>query len=94
MTVAAVMDLGTATEVNGYYVAKDLLNWALAVAGAEGAERVVRLRVRLGDNPRLTPEDLEFAIRVLTRRTIAEGADVEVRRTGEQGTVLETIVLG
>jgi Zn finger protein HypA/HybF involved in hydrogenase expression len=78
--------------VTAHDVARDLVLWALAVAGAEQAERITRMRLCLGEGVRVAPDELEYVVRLFTRRTIAEGAEVEVRITNEQhGVFIEGI---
>ncbi len=79
--------------LDGHQVAKDLVRWALAIAGAKQAERVEHLRVRLGPHPAVTSRDLELSIRLLTRYTIAEGATVEVIEVEEPGVTIDSVLM-
>ena len=89
MTSAAPLREGRGREANEHEVARDLVRWALAAAGAKQAERIERIRVRMGPDTDLAPDELEFAVRLLTRWTIAEGAEVEVHRTREPGLAID-----
>jgi hydrogenase nickel incorporation protein HypA/HybF len=75
----------------------DLVRKALAVAEAEHAASVVRIRVRLGALSHFTPEHFREHWEDATQGTIAAGAVVEATLdeslTGEaaQGVVLESV---
>ncbi|GIU93544.1 MAG: hypothetical protein KatS3mg012_0001 [Gaiellaceae bacterium] len=75
----------------------DLLRKVLAVAEAEGATAVTRIRVRLGALSHFTPDHFREHWEDASRGTLAEGAEVEARLddalTGEaaQGVVLESV---
>lgn len=92
MTTGALIE-NVGVEATGHQIASDLARWALAVAGAEQAERVVRIQVRVGPDTRLLAEDLAHALQLVTRNTIAEGAAVEVRETEQRGAAIESIGL-
>lgn len=76
---------------------EDLVRKVLAVAAAEGARSVTRIRVRLGALSHFTPEHFVEHWADATRGTPAEGADVDATLdadvTGEaaQGVVLEAV---
>jgi hydrogenase nickel incorporation protein HypA/HybF len=75
----------------------DLVAKVVAVAEAEGASSVARIRVRLGALSHFTPEHFVEHWVDATRGTVAEGADVDATMdedlTGEaaQGVVLESV---
>lgn len=75
----------------------DLLRKVLAVAEAEGAQAVLRIRVRLGALSHFTPEHFREHWEDASRGTLAQGAEVDARLdeelTGEaaQGVVLESV---
>lgn len=75
----------------------DLVRKVLAVAEAEGATAVTRIRVRLGALSHFTPEHFREHWEDASRGTVAEGAEVDARMddelTGEaaQGVVLESV---
>lgn len=75
----------------------DLMRKVLAVAEAEGAAAVTRIRVRLGALSHFTPEHFRAHWEDASRGTVAEGAEVDARMdaelTGEvaQGVVLEAV---
>jgi hydrogenase nickel incorporation protein HypA/HybF len=75
----------------------DLLRKVLAVAEAEGAEAVLRIRVRLGALSHFTPEHFREHWEDASRGTLAQGAEVDARLDGEltgeaaQGVVLESV---
>lgn len=75
----------------------DLLRKVLAVAEAEGASSVARIRVRLGALSHFTPEHFAEHWADASRGTIAEGADVDAAMDGDltgeaaQGVVLESV---
>ena len=75
----------------------DLLRKVLAVAEAEEAARVVRIRVRLGALSHFTPEHFREHWVDASRGTLAAGANVDatvdVGLEGEaaQGVVLESV---
>ena len=54
------------------------LGIALEQAREAGAERLVRLRLRIGTLSGVVPEALEFAFAALSTGTIAEGATLEI----------------
>jgi hydrogenase nickel incorporation protein HypA/HybF len=76
---------------------EDLLHKVLAVAEAEAAATVSRIRVRLGALSHFTPEHFAEHWLDASRGTIAEGAEVEATMdedlAGEaaQGVVLESV---
>jgi hydrogenase nickel incorporation protein HypA/HybF len=75
----------------------DLLRKVLAVAEAERATRVVRIRVRLGALSHFTPEHFREHWVDASGGTLAEGAEVEASVDSElegpaaQGVVLESV---
>lgn len=75
----------------------DLARKVLAVADAEGASAVTRIRVRLGALSHFTPEHFREHWEDVSRGTIAEGAEVDARMDDEltgaaaQGVVLESV---
>lgn len=78
----------------------DLVRKVLAVAEAENAQSVVRIRVRLGALSHFTPDHFREHWVDASRGTPAEGAEVEATLetdlTGEEarGVVLESVELG
>jgi hydrogenase nickel incorporation protein HypA/HybF len=80
-------------------VMDDLIHKIKAVAEAEGAERVVRIRVRLGVLSHFTPEHFREHFEDAAHGTVAEGAAVAAELNGEptdpnaQSVVLEEIEL-
>jgi hydrogenase nickel incorporation protein HypA/HybF len=75
----------------------DLLAKVLAVAEAEGAGRVVRLRVHLGALSHFTPEHFREHFDDAARGTLAEGAEVDselgtdLTAPNAAGVVLESV---
>jgi hydrogenase nickel incorporation protein HypA/HybF len=75
----------------------DLVGKVLAVAEAEEATAVTRIRVRLGALSHFTPEHFREHWEDASRGTVAEGAEVDARMdvelTGDaaQGVVLESV---
>ena len=75
----------------------DLVRKVLAVAAAEGATSVSRIRVRLGALSHFTPEHFAEHWVDASRGTVAEGAEVDAAMDesldGEaaQGVVLESV---
>jgi hydrogenase nickel incorporation protein HypA/HybF len=75
----------------------DLVRKVLAVAEAEGATAVTRIRVRLGALSHFTPQHFREHWEDASRGTLAEGAEVEARMDAEpagdvaQGVVLESV---
>jgi len=78
----------------------DLVRKVVAVADAERATRVVRIRVRLGVLSHFTPEHFREHWVDATRGTLAEGAQVDATLDSEltgdaaQGVVLESVEVG
>ena len=78
----------------------DLVRKVLAVAEAERATTVVRIRVRLGALSHFTPEHFREHWVDATRGTLAEGADVDavldttLEAEEAQGVVLESVEVG
>lgn len=78
-------------------VMDDLVRKALAVAEAERATRVVRIRVRLGALSHFTPEHFREHWADATGGTLAEGAEVDATTDGAlegeeaHGVVLESV---
>jgi hydrogenase nickel incorporation protein HypA/HybF len=76
---------------------EDLVGKVLAVADAEGADSVTRIRVRLGALSHFTPEHFVEHWVDASRGTLAEGAEVDARMDGDlagdaaQGVVLESV---
>lgn len=54
------------------------LETAIALAEREGARKILRLKLRIGELSGVVPEALRFAFDVVTRETLAEGAELEV----------------
>ena len=79
---------------------EDLVGKVVAVAEAERATRVVRIRVRLGALSHFTPEHFREHWVDASRGTVAEGAavdatlDTELEGEAAQGVVLESIEVG
>jgi hydrogenase nickel incorporation protein HypA/HybF len=77
----------------------DLIRKIEATAQAEGAERVVRIRVRLGALSHFTPQHFRQHFEDAARGTVAEGAEVAAEPSGEptdshaQSVILEEIEL-
>jgi hydrogenase nickel incorporation protein HypA/HybF len=77
----------------------DVIRKIESTAHAEGAKRVVRIRVRLGVLSHFTPEHFKEHFDDAARGTIAEGAEVAAEVSGEptdpdaQSVVLEEIEL-
>ena len=75
----------------------DLVRKVLAVAESERAERVVRIRVRLGALSHFTPEHFVEHWADASRGTLAEGAEVDATMdealdgAAAQGVVLESV---
>ena len=75
----------------------DVVRKVLAVAESEGADRVVRIRVRLGALSHFTPEHFREHWLDASRGTRAEDADVDATLDEEldgvaaQGVVLESV---
>jgi hydrogenase nickel incorporation protein HypA/HybF len=78
---------------------EDLIRKIEATAQAEGARRVVRVRVRLGALSHFTPEHFREHFDDAARGTVAEGAEVGATMSEEptdpdaQSVVLEEIEL-
>jgi hydrogenase nickel incorporation protein HypA/HybF len=78
---------------------RDLMREVEASARAEGAARVVRIRVRLGALSHFTPEHFREHFEDASRGTLAEGAEVEAELASDptepaaQGVVLESVEL-
>ncbi|HTQ11258.1 MAG TPA: hydrogenase maturation nickel metallochaperone HypA [Fimbriimonadaceae bacterium] len=53
---------------------------AVDAARRSGAERVVRLKLRVGEYSGAVPDALAFGFDVVTKGTIAEGAMLEIER--------------
>ena len=76
---------------------EDVVRKVLAVAEAEGAGSVTRIRVRLGALSHFTPEHFVEHWVDASRGTIAEGAEVDATMDGDlageaaQGVVLEAV---
>ncbi len=77
----------------------DLVAKVVAVANAEGATAVVRIRVRLGALSHFTPEHFVEHWEDASRDTVAEGALVDATMDDDlaggaaQGVVLESVVV-
>lgn len=75
----------------------DLVRKVLAVAEAEGASSVARIRVRLGALSHFTPPHFREHWAEATRGTLAEGAEVEATMNEDligdeaQGVVLQSV---
>jgi hydrogenase nickel incorporation protein HypA/HybF len=75
----------------------DLVRKVIAVADAEGATAVTRIRVRLGALSHFTPEHFVEHWLDASRGTLAEGAavdatmDADLAGEAAQGVVLETV---
>ena len=61
-------------------VAKALFDLALRAAEREGAERVLEIRIVIGELSLVNPDQLVFWFRELARGTLLEGAELVVER--------------
>ena len=61
-------------------ITSDLLNIALAKAGEAGAKKVKCVRIKVGEFTSVEPECIKHYFSNLTVGTIAEGADLSVKR--------------
>jgi len=68
-----------------------MLQTALNEAEKYHAERIVLLRVKLGEADHLEPSSVEFCFEVLSKGTIAEGASLEIEAVSGRESVLESI---
>jgi hydrogenase nickel incorporation protein HypA/HybF len=72
----------------------DLVRKVLAVAEAEGATSVARIRVRLGALSHFTPEHFVEHWVDASRGTVAEGAEVDATMDGDlEGEAAQGVVL-
>ncbi|MCS7090095.1 MAG: hydrogenase maturation nickel metallochaperone HypA [Verrucomicrobiota bacterium] len=58
----------------------EAVRMALEAASAQGAQRVTGIRLRVGTLSGVVPEALQFAFDLVTARTTAEGARLEMER--------------
>jgi hydrogenase nickel incorporation protein HypA/HybF len=59
---------------------QDTLALAVRHAREQGAQRIHRLIMRIGDLSGVVPDALEFAFDVVARGTMADGARLEIQR--------------
>ncbi len=81
------------------HLTADLVHKLEALAEAEGGQRVLRIRVRLGALSHFTPDHFREHFEAAAAGTLAEGAEVEAELTsdptapGAQDVLLETVEL-
>lgn len=56
------------------------LELALEYAHQQNAQKILRLKMRIGTMSGVVPEALEFAFDIVTRGTLAEGAILEIEK--------------
>ena len=61
-------------------LAQETLDIVLATAKREGAQRVVSIRLRIGDWSGVVPEAMQFALETIVEGTAAAGARIELIR--------------
>ena len=61
-------------------LAEGVIFTALKVAEKKGAEKITKIRVRVGELQQIDEEVFESALREISRRTAAEGAKIEIGR--------------
>lgn len=59
-------------------IIEQTVNIAIDRAANEGVDRIHKLKMRVGKMSGVVPEALEFAFDVVTKDTIAEGANLEI----------------
>lgn len=59
---------------------QSILGTILRVAEEHGAERVAEVNMEVGELTFLNPEQLRFSFKVLSEKTIAEGAVLNIKR--------------
>ncbi len=57
-----------------------VLETVIKVAEEHGAERILKVNLEVGELTFLNPEQLRFAFKILSERTMAEGARLRIRR--------------
>jgi hydrogenase nickel incorporation protein HypA/HybF len=67
-------------------IATSLVETAVRSAAANGASRVVGLRVRLGTLSGVEPEALSFCFPIVARETVCEGAELRLLIVPASGT--------
>ena len=81
------------------HLTEDLVRKLEELAVAEGGNRVIRIRVRLGALSHFTPDHFREHFEAAAAGTLAEGAEVQAELTtdptapGAQGVLLETVEL-
>ncbi len=59
-------------------IMQEALRMAVETAEAKAAGRITRLRLRVGAMSGVVPEALRFAFELVSRQTMAEGAELEI----------------
>jgi hydrogenase nickel incorporation protein HypA/HybF len=59
-------------------IASRILDAIVSQAGAEGADRITRLRMQVGRASGVSPEALAFAVQALSPGTCAEGITLDI----------------
>ncbi|MFQ6074934.1 MAG: hydrogenase maturation nickel metallochaperone HypA [Candidatus Bathyarchaeia archaeon] len=71
---------GRNRAVHEFSTMQSILGTILKVAEEHGAERVVEVNLEIGELTFLNPEQLRFSFEVLSEKTIAEGAVLNIER--------------
>lgn len=58
----------------------NMMEVALGYASRQGAQRIHRITLQVGEMSGVVPEALEFAFEIVTEDTIAAGAQLELKR--------------
>lgn len=61
-------------------IMSEALRMAEDAAKSAGADRILKLRLRIGSLSGVVPEALEFAFEAVSQGTLAEGAALEIER--------------
>ncbi len=71
------------------HIASELLKIALGKAKENKAKKITKIYINLSKKDHITPENLKFHLKVLTKDTIAQGVEIEIKKANK--TYIENI---
>lgn len=72
------MDTNKRISMDGMTVTREMLKQLIEKAQSEGANRIVRIVLEVGEMSGLDAKDLQKNFEILSRETLAEGADLSI----------------
>ena len=81
--------------MHDFYLANEILKTVLEHAQKNGFKKVSRVEIELGSiskhGEEITPENLLYNFKLLSKNTIAEGAELNIKKTKKENWKLASI---